>query len=91
MEIVTIAGYTEQEKLEIARRYLVPRQIARAGCAAVRSRSVMRTAHDHHAYTREAGVRGLDRAIRSVCRKVARQVAEGKRHGPGVDQWAARA
>jgi ATP-dependent Lon protease len=78
MEIVTIAGYTEQEKLEIAKRYLVPRQIARAGLRRGHiafSDAALRTLITQ--YTREAGVRGLDRAIRSVCRKVARQVAEG--------------
>jgi ATP-dependent Lon protease len=78
MEIVTIAGYTEQEKLQIAKRYLVPRQIKRAGLRRGQvafSDAALRTLITQ--YTREAGVRGLDRAIRSVCRKVARQVAEG--------------
>ncbi len=78
MEIVTIAGYTEQEKLQIAKRYLVPRQIKRAGLRRGQvafSDAALRTIITQ--YTREAGVRGLDRAIRSVCRKVARQVAEG--------------
>ncbi|MFT4035484.1 MAG: endopeptidase La [Patulibacter sp.] len=79
MEIVTIAGYTEQEKLEIAKRYLVPRQIQRAGLRRGQiafSDAALRVLITQ--YTREAGVRGLDRAIRSVCRKVARQVAEGR-------------
>ncbi|MBO9534930.1 MAG: endopeptidase La [Solirubrobacteraceae bacterium] len=78
MEIVTIAGYTEAEKLEIARRYLVPRQIQRAGLRRGQvafSDAALRVLITQ--YTREAGVRGLDRAIRAVCRKVARQVAEG--------------
>ncbi|MEH3053178.1 MAG: endopeptidase La [Patulibacter minatonensis] len=82
MEIVTIAGYTEQEKLEIARRYLVPRQIKRAGLRRGQvsfSDAALKVLIAE--YTREAGVRGLDRAVRSVCRKVARQVAEGKAEG----------
>ena len=78
MEIVTIAGYTEREKLEIAKRYLVPRQLERAGLRRGQvhfSDAALRTIIAE--YTREAGVRGLDRAIRTVTRKLARQVAEG--------------
>ncbi len=91
MEIVTIAGYTEAEKLQIARRYLVPRQIKRAGLSRGQvqfSDAALRAIITE--YTREAGVRGLDRAIRSVCRKVARQVAEGSANGR-VSISAARA
>ncbi|MDQ6606012.1 MAG: endopeptidase La [Actinomycetota bacterium] len=79
MEVIRLAGYTEAEKLEIARRYLVVRQIARNGL------SKSRIAFSDTAlsaiiadYTREAGVRQLEREIGSICRKVARQVAEGK-------------
>jgi ATP-dependent Lon protease len=78
MEIIQLAGYTEQEKLEIARRYLVPRQIERAGLKksqiAFSDSGLKAIIAD---YTREAGVRNLEREIGSVCRKVARQVAEG--------------
>src|SRR5207302_8249458 len=78
MEMIQLAGYTEEEKLEIARRYLVPRQIERNGLT--RSRISFTDAGLRAIiadYTREAGVRQLEREIGSVCRKVARQVAEG--------------
>src|SRR5256714_1333142 len=78
MEVLALAGYTEQEKLEIAKRYLVPRQIERNGLTKSRiafSDAALRTIIAE--YTREAGVRNLEREVGSVCRKVARQVAEG--------------
>src|SRR5689334_8959904 len=78
MEIIELAGYTEEEKLEIGRRYLVPRQIERNGLK--RSQIAFTDAGLKaivSAYTREAGVRGLEREIASVCRKVALSVAEG--------------
>jgi ATP-dependent Lon protease len=78
METIHLAGYTEEEKLEIARRYLVPRQIERNGLTPARisfSDAGLKTIVAE--YTREAGVRGLEREIGAVCRKVARQVAEG--------------
>jgi ATP-dependent Lon protease len=78
MEVIALAGYTEEEKLQIARRYLVPRQIDRNGLKRSHIsftdaglRAIIRD------YTREAGVRNLEREIGSACRKVARQVAEG--------------
>ena len=79
MEIIPLAGYTEEEKLQIATRYLVPRQIERNGLKRSQiafSDAGLRTIIEE--YTREAGVRGLEREIGSVCRKVARQVAEGR-------------
>jgi ATP-dependent Lon protease len=78
MEVIQLAGYTDVEKLEIARRYLVPRQIERNGLTAGRiafSDAGLRTVISD--YTREAGVRQLEREIGSLCRKVARRVAEG--------------
>jgi ATP-dependent Lon protease len=78
MEIIQLAGYTEEEKLQIAKRYLVPRQIERNGLKRSQlafSEAGLRAIIEE--YTREAGVRGLEREIGSVCRKVARQVAEG--------------
>jgi ATP-dependent Lon protease len=76
MEVIQLAGYTEEEKLEIARRYLVPRQIERNGLkkswVSVSDAALKAIIHD---YTREAGVRNLEREIGSVCRKVARAVA----------------
>jgi ATP-dependent Lon protease len=78
MEVIQLAGYTEEEKLEIARRYLVPRQIERTGLKrsqiAFSDTGLKAIISD---YTREAGVRALEREIGAVCRKVARQVAEG--------------
>jgi ATP-dependent Lon protease len=78
METIQLAGYTEAEKLEIAKRYLVPRQIERSGLkkSQISFSDAGLRAIIHH-YTREAGVRNLEREIGSVCRKVARQVAEG--------------
>jgi ATP-dependent Lon protease len=78
MEVIQLAGYTEDEKLEIARRYLVPRQVTRNGLTRGRigfGDPALRVIVSD--YTREAGVRQLEREIGSVCRKVARQVAEG--------------
>src|ERR1700742_1116668 len=78
MEIIELAGYTEEEKLEIAKRYLVPRQIERNGLKkswlTITDRALRVVISD---YTREAGVRNLEREIGTLCRKVARQVAEG--------------
>ena len=78
MEVIELAGYTEEEKLEIAKRYLVPRQIERNGLKkswlAITDKALRVIISD---YTREAGVRNLEREIGTVCRKVARQVAEG--------------
>jgi ATP-dependent Lon protease len=81
MEIIQLAGYTEQEKLEIAKRYLVPRQIERNGL----DKSKIEFTPEAlklivEGYTREAGVRNLEREIGSVCRKVAREYAEGTRN-----------
>ena len=79
MEVIQLAGYTEAEKLQIAKRYLVPRQIERNGLTSSRiaftDAGLKAIISD---YTREAGVRQLEREIGSVVRKVARQVAEGK-------------
>jgi ATP-dependent Lon protease len=77
MEVIQLAGYTEEEKLEIAKRYLVPRQIERNGLKkswiSINDRALRAIIRD---YTREAGVRNLEREIGTVCRKVARDVAE---------------
>jgi ATP-dependent Lon protease len=80
MEVIELSGYTQEEKREIAKRYLVPRQIERNGLG--RSKIEFRDdALDEiiDGYTREAGVRQLEREIGSVCRKVAREFAEGTR------------
>ena len=80
MEVIRLSGYTEEEKLQIAKRYLVPRQIERNGLTKSRiefTDDALRAIIE--GYTREAGVRGLEREVGAVCRKVAREVAEGTR------------
>ena len=87
MEVIQLAGYTADEKLHIAKRYLVPRQLAENGLrgAGVRfADAALRAIIEE--YTREAGVRGLEREIGTVCRKLAREVAEsrGRQSGKGT-------
>ena len=77
MEILELSGYTEFEKLNIAVRYLVPRQREEAGLKDVDfeiTENAIRTIIHH--YTKESGVRNLEREIGSVCRKIARKVLE---------------
>ncbi|MHB1569164.1 MAG: endopeptidase La [Solirubrobacteraceae bacterium] len=82
MEVITLSGYTADEKLEIARRYLVPRQIERNGLTPARiSFTDAGLREIVSGYTREAGVRQLEREIGSAARKVARRVAEGNGRG----------
>lgn len=83
MEIIRLPGYTEEEKLEIARRFLVPKQLEAHGLSGRPIKfsdsavlSVIRL------YTREAGVRNLEREIATVCRKVARRILQEKKEGP---------
>ena len=76
MEIISLAGYTEEEKLHIARRYLIPRQLEEHGLTPSASRSTTRRCGAIIAeYTREAGVRSLERQIGAVARKIAARVA----------------
>jgi ATP-dependent Lon protease len=80
MEIIRLSGYTEEEKLVIAHQYLVPRQIEENGLQPDQiefSENALKVAISE--YTREAGLRNLERTIAAVCRKVARQVAEGRK------------
>jgi ATP-dependent Lon protease len=80
MEVLHLPGYTEEEKLQIALRHLVPKQI-KANALNENFISFTKGAIKKiiSLYTREAGVRNLEREIASVCRKVARKVAEGKK------------
>jgi ATP-dependent Lon protease len=79
MEILELTGYTEEEKLHIARRFLMPKQIAANGLKADELSIPDETVSAIiRGYTREAGVRNLERELGSVCRKVARQIAEGQ-------------
>jgi ATP-dependent Lon protease len=80
METIELSGYTHEEKSEIAKRYLVPRQMELNGVG--RSKvELTKPALDRiiEGYTREAGVRQLEREVGSICRKVAREFAEGAR------------
>ncbi len=79
MEILQLSGYTEQEKLRIAQGYLVPRQIKenglRPGEVAFEDQTIQELARS---YTREAGVRNLEREIGGICRKLVTRMQEGK-------------
>jgi ATP-dependent Lon protease len=79
MEIIELQGYSEEEKLHIARRYLVPRQVEENGITNEQIEfpdEALRYVIRH--YTREAGVRSLERTIGTICRTQARRLAEGK-------------
>ncbi len=78
MEVIRIPGYTEEEKLEIARRHLIPKQLGENGLGDTEmsfSDGALRELIAR--YTREAGLRNLERRIAAICRKAARKVAEG--------------
>ena len=79
MEVIQLSGYTNEEKLAIARKYLIPRQFSDNGISPshleISDDAVLRVIAE---YTKEAGLRNLEREIASICRKVARKVAEGK-------------
>lgn len=78
MEVIDFPGYVEEEKLEIAKRFLIPRQMEQHGLKDLRfSERVLRRIIREYCY--EAGVRNLERAIATICRKVARAIAEGKK------------
>ena len=86
MEVIELPGYTEEEKLEIAKRYLLPRQLEQNGLAAEQFtitdeaiRTIIRR------YTREAGCRNLERQIGAVIRRAAVQIAEGRTDRVAVD------
>jgi ATP-dependent Lon protease len=85
LEIIRLDGYTEDEKLAIARHHLLPRQLERAGLRAgeveVADEALRAVAAD---YTREAGVRGLERELGRLLRKVATKLASGKAEAPVV-------
>ncbi len=82
MEVISLPGYTLQEKVEIARKHLLPKKIAENGLAendlALSDAALEKVIRE---YTREAGLRNLERELSSICRKLARRKAEGKK-GP---------
>jgi ATP-dependent Lon protease len=91
MDVIQLSGYTEEEKLGIARKYLVPKQLKAHGLKRAQLsftekglRLIIRE------YTREAGVRQLERQIAAVCRKAARAVAEGMTKRRSVDEERVR-
>jgi ATP-dependent Lon protease len=85
MEIIELSGYTHEEKREIAKRYLVPRQVERNGLGRSKIEFTAEALEEViEGYTREAGVRNLEREIGSICRKVAREFAEGTRRSKRV-------
>ena len=92
MEVIEFPGYIEEEKVEIANRYLIPRQIEENGIDELgltfEASAMQRVIRE---YTYEAGVRGLEREINRICRKVARLKAEGKKYptaivGEGIEK-----
>ena len=91
MEIIRLSGYTEEEKLGIAKRYLVPKQVEAHGLTDDQikfSDNALR--HLIREYTREAGVRNLDREIAALCRKAAAEIAAGTRKRVRVDERRVR-
>ncbi|MEM7482808.1 MAG: endopeptidase La [Acidobacteriota bacterium] len=87
MEVLRLSGYTAAEKLEIARRHLVPKQIAEHGLSPeqmeITEPGIVRIISD---YTREAGLRNLERSIGGLCRKVAVEVARGREEGRELEE-----
>ncbi len=85
MEIIELSGYIDEEKLKIARQYLIPRQIRENGLKAhdldLTDEAILNIINF---YTREAGLRNLEREIANVCRKIARKIAEGEKKVPRV-------
>jgi len=86
MEVLELPGYTQEEKLWIARKYLFPKQVAEHGLKAeqleITDGAIGCVIQD---YTREAGVRNLERELASICRAVARKVAEGETSATRVE------
>jgi ATP-dependent Lon protease len=96
MEIISLSGYTEEEKVEIAKRHLIPKQVEEHG---LKKSQIQFTDEGIRAminlYTQEAGLRNLEREIARVCRKVAKQVATGEKkvrkiHTDNLDQFLGR-
>ncbi len=89
MEVIELSGYTEEEKIHIAKRYLIRKQTEANGLGpksiTFNDKAILRIIQD---YTREAGLRNLEREIGSVCRKVAREIAEGKKGKFKIDEKA---
>jgi ATP-dependent Lon protease len=91
MDVIPLSGYTDEEKFGIARRYLVPKQLQAHGLGpeqvSIGDKALKLVARE---YTREAGVRNLERRIADLCRKAAREIAEGRRTKIRVDERRVR-
>jgi ATP-dependent Lon protease len=85
MEVIEIAGYVDEEKLKIARQFLIPRQIKENGIRTqdfdITDEAILGIINQ---YTREAGLRNLEREIANLCRKIARKIAEGEEKIPRI-------
>ena len=85
MEVIELPGYTENEKLHIAKKFLIPKQFKENGLTAqqleIKDEAVLGIIRN---YTREAGLRNLEREIGTICRKIARQIAEGREEATEV-------
>src|SRR5689334_21695799 len=91
MDVIQLSGYTEEEKVEIAKRYLVPKQLAANGLKAKQVKlrgSVLRLVIRE--YTREAGLRNLERRIGDLMRKAATRIARGEAEVVTIDEEAVR-
>ncbi len=91
MDVIHLSGYTDEEKFGIARKYLVPKQVEAHGLdpaqVSITDKALKLVARE---YTREAGVRNLERRIADLCRKAAREVAEGKKTKIRIDEKRTR-
>jgi len=91
MEVLELPGYTGEDKLHIARRFILPKQLSENGITEenliISDAALRRVIHD---YTREAGLRNLEREVATICRKVARKVAEGTSTQVSVDEDTVR-
>jgi ATP-dependent Lon protease len=91
MDVIQLSGYTEDEKFGIARKYLVPKQLREHGLdpeqVSITDKAIRLVIRE---YTREAGVRNLERQLAALCRKAAREIAEGRKTKMRVDERKAR-
>jgi ATP-dependent Lon protease len=89
MEVITISGYTEVEKFNIVRKYLVTKQMEQHGLKEGDMVMTDQAVYDLiRLYTREAGVRNLERMVANVCRKVAKRIVEGRNVAPAAETEA---